>query len=627
MRRYLNAEERLSQAWLNHHILIMAILIVKIYLFSKSLTAALASNQKTANSLCEKLNNVLNHILFIPEQVATVSQMVIKSALNNTDELIKKFLQLCISIARALIGFTLEIYLGTIGCLCTSFVKGCLDVVTEALEAVTQVVQSAINATIEAFDTALSGLSTIINGILKVVNEVKSIFEGTNTSDVLGAVEKVNMTVASLKSISIPTAYIEELSNLTKKIPDFEDIISDLTSLITLPLSSISYDVGNSSMNLNFTAPDNQSTSYDLLQSTCTEIDNVFEVTIDSTLRLTNYIIFGLAGATAIVFVVIHWLEYRKWSRYQALLHEISIESRQIEIGNLLTDYDHRMFTKITQSASSSWRWFATYMATPTAGKCFLIGTAGIIGVLLQLSILLSMEKKMKSIAKISDSPSLTSFLAQNETTIFLQDAQNQINILQDEFNEEIFASIDSTTSAIYLEIVAASSTISDTIKSIFGSTPFALPLQTIFYCTIGRKLDEIEDGLQWILNNTSVAFPVIPESQLQSYSNQAMSNITIQASNITSEVHEGVHLLILKYKGVLKIELLTSCGFLGLWVVCAAIACIFLLIMPNEDINHPMITDPRPMSQTEKFEYAFPFTDPFSLPGVITGSSRYTDI
>lgn len=626
MRRYLNAEERFSQVWIHPQILVMATLIVKIYLFSKALMAALSANQKITNSLCTKLNTALNQALEVPEQVVTISKIVFESTLETYQEMIKKMLELCISIAKAMIKFALEIYLGTLGCLCTAFVKGCLDLITDALKAVTEVVQSAINAVIETFDSALSALSTVINGIIKVVDEVKSFFENTDTSGVLTAVDKVNMTVASLTSITIPTSYIEEISNLSEKVPDFEDVLSDLVLLVTAPLTNISYDVGNSSMVANLTL-DNVQTSYNMLNATCTEIDNSFEKVIRETSKLTNFILIGLTGGTVALIAAIVWLEYRKWKRFQVLLHQLSAELRCTTIGNMLQDYDNPWLAKITKNMDSSWKCFATYMTTPVLMNCLFIGMAGILAVGLQYFILLSVDNKMKDELAISSISANISSLAQNETAFFLSDSQDQLKALLEEFNEELFSSIDSATTELYLEVVAASSAINNTISSIFGSTPFELPLQTIIYCTIGRKLDDIEEGLQWILNNTNVTLPLLPDTQLQAYSDQAVNKVVSLSPNLSSEVYDGISVLVREYKKILETELIASCAFFGLWIVAVAIGGVLTLMTPSEEMmSRPVIANPRPMSETEKFHYAFPFTDPFALPGMITGSSRYSE-
>lgn len=627
MRRYLNAEERLSQVWLNHHILVMAILLVKVYLFSRTLTAALTALQKTTSSLCTKLNSVLNEVLNVPEQVASISRITIEYALGKYEEMIKRMFNLCISIAKAMVEFALEMYLGTLGCLCTAFVKGCLDLVTDVLETVTKVVQSAINAFLGAFESALSGLSTIINGILKVVDEVKSFFENTDTSDVLTAVDKVNMTITSLTSITIPTSYIQEVSNLTEKIPDFEDVLSDLTLLLTAPLTNISYDIGNTSMSTNLTLPQVQTTSYDMLKDTCSEIDSSFESAIRHTLELTNFILIGLGCGTFALIVLIIWLKYQKWRRYQSLLHQISAELLYIAIGNMLHDYDRRILTKITNKMDSSWRWLVAYIATPVLTNCLFVGFAGILAVGLQYFILLSMDKKIRKALAVSSTLTNVAILALNETALFLSSTQRQMMSILEEINNELLSSVESATAELYLGVVAASSAINTTINSIFGSSPFALPLQTIIYCTIGRKLADIEEGLEWVLNNTNIEFPLLPDDKLQAYSDQAVSKIVSLSPDISSEVYEGISLLVLKYKNVLEIELITSCAFFGLWLVAVAIGSIFMLMMPAEDtMEQPIIANPRPMSETEKFQYAFPFTDPFALPGMITGSSRYTD-
>ena len=623
MRRYLNAQERISLIWLHPHVLVMALLMVKIYLFTKTLTAALSAFKKVALSLCTQLDNALSQALAVPNHVSTISRLVLEAALASAENLTKHLFNLAIWAVKGLIGFAIDLYLGTVACLCTAFVRGTLEVLTEMLETVTKAVQTAVNATIRAFDSGLSGLSTLINGLVRSFDAVKTLFGGdSQASTILDGLSNLNMTVASLSQISIPTSYIDKIANLSNNVPDFENVLSNLTLLVTKPLDLMAYDVDNISFHIGWDQSGN-STKLETVQGSCHGLGRSFDVAISETWKLTHYILIAVGIACLLLLCVMAWVEYRKWNRHQLLLDELSVEHQQVRIGNMLNDYSHRLASRLVRKCHPKVRWWASYVATPALTKCLCLGIVGSAAVALQYCILMSIERKLKKVEVGNDNDNDISALARSRTLAFLNETQRLLNSLLQQANTFLFSSLTNTTATLYQQILESQAAVNNTIHAVFGSSPFAKPLQTIVYCTIGRKLEMVEEGLRWISNNVQIEFPLLPDTQIQQYSEETVRSLTNLSSDVSEEIHAALRSLISKYKEMLRIELITSCGFFALWILAVGVGFLLMLVKEEENPQSiAMITSPRPLSEIEREKYDLPFTDPFLL----TCSSRYSE-
>ncbi|KAM9886916.1 hypothetical protein OXX79_013935, partial [Metschnikowia pulcherrima] len=137
-----------------------------------------------------------------PEQMSRLTSSVVKTMAQNVHVLVAKSVYLAAAVAKSIVSLLLELYLGTLTCLITALVKGTLELVSDILEDITNAVQTAINAVLKDFNSALSGLSSVINTVTTAVNAVESLFTSSDKSSVSNNISKVNLTVASLTSIS-----------------------------------------------------------------------------------------------------------------------------------------------------------------------------------------------------------------------------------------------------------------------------------------------------------------------------------------------------------------------------------------------------------------------------------------
>lgn len=623
MRVYLSLYESLSQVWLSEPIVFMALLMVKVFLFTRGLLAALKTLKEVSNSVCLKMNDMLDNILNTLSQVNRATQEVIVAAMDSTVELVIKLSSLCISVAKALIGLMIELYLGTLACLLTALIKGTLNLVTEIISAITETVEDAINTATEGINTALSGLSSAINGFITGLSAVKSLFTLNNTSSLTLAVSSVTLSASALKNISIPNTFVEEISNLSNSIPDFEEVLSNLTSVVTKPLDMLDMKIKllESTKNLTFSTVEN--VSFNVLGDTCSSLEIIFDIAAAKAQSCSNIIFVVLAGSLFVVLCFSIWREKQVWERKIELFRQLALENLQVDVGNMIQRNENWLLRPFMSRWDSRFQWWISYMNTPILLRCAMIGICGLIGFGLQLLILQAISKAFEDLSSQTTNGTTTRSKVASIVGSFVNQTESYIESSQSLVDEQLLDPILELGTELYSTILKIELAVNITINSIFGDSFLADPLRTIVYCTIGRKLETIEDGLTWITKNTQLTLFNFSDSTYNATSEALVDDVLLSVSAFGANVDSATKHLIKQYRGILQIELLTSCAFLGVWLLVAIMGGVFLAIREFQNRLHgtQSIGMPIQLSEKQKQKLGYPIRDPFSL----TASSIYS--
>lgn len=625
MRFYLNFAEQVSQIWLDKYVIVLVLLIVKVILFKNALLTGLSACQAQAEQMCQSMDRLLKQADQVPEAITQLTNYVIEQFINNLLGQLRMLIHLALAILKGLIGFIIEVYLGTFTCLCTAFVKGALDIVTDATRTITEAVELVVNEFLKGFNSALDGLSTVVNGFVTTLKSIKSFFTDTDTSDISSAVDTVNLTASTIKNISIPTTFIDDLSALSNKIPDYEDVLSNLTSVVTKPLDVLKKEVdsmtsSNATLNLNEIKSYQKSAS----GNTCDSLDADFQKLEKSINATCSWILLALGMSILLLVMILAFFMYRSYRRRRSHIEELTLENSPERIGNVLEVQRNKLGLFIMNlNLNYRVKWLLNYISSSTATNCLLVGLAGLLVVGLQYWLLSITSNKLNHFFT-QDNAALQNSTAQRSFEGYISDTQFALDNLLESLNEALFGSIDSTSERLYENLLEAENSINDTINSVFGGTPFASPLQTIVYCTIGRKLEKIEDGLQWINENLKIEYPSLPEEDMLRLMTNTLHDTTDADGGIGSAIKSSSDKFIKSYKKSLFIELIVSCVFLGVWLLLFVVGLLILAIRELMDklVLPKVISMPQPLSSKSKSEYEYPVSDPF----VRAASSVYTE-
>lgn len=617
MRKFLSFWEIVSQVWLSEPMVIMALVILKVYLFTRVVIAALSSLGDVASKACLELNDLLDTVLNTLYYVSMATQDLIEYAMDLAVDLAKDLISLVITVAKSMIKLLIELYLGTLACLCTAFVKGCLDLVEDLISTITEYVQDALDAVISAINTITGKLTLLINGFLKGIAAIESLFLDDSDS-ISDTISNLNVTISSLSDITIPTTFADAISNLSDSIPDFEDVLLNLTDIVTAPLTVLDEQVLQIAVDETYDNPFTE-TNYDVLKDTCDKLEQVFDDSVTEAQKISNWILISLGIATFLLLIFLVWSARRKWKRKSAIIDTLTYEHLQIAIGNLIQQHSHPLLHLLVKNFDPRIQWLVYYTTTPTLARCAMIGIVGVCGWALQLMVLNCIEKELSGFSGSAANSKYAEFVSE-----FANDTSAYISSTQDGVNNELLQPVTDLATDLYDVILDAEKEINSTINSVFGDSVFAKPLQTIIYCTIGRKLETIEEGLEWVIKNAHLNLTSYTTLYVESASENSATSIDSVSSGISDFV-DSASSLVQDYRETLEIELIIALAFFGVWLLMFIVGCAILGYREytRPDIQQQMISVPAPLNEDEKKELGYPFRDPFA----ITASSKYTDL
>lgn len=582
---YLSTPEIMSQAWLHPVVLVSVLSVVKLWIFTRSINSTVNGLKIFANSACQNANTFWNDSVLLQAQMDSLVSALVAALMEYAIGLIKIFCSITITVAAALVSFSVEMYLGTITCLCVALVQGTIECVVDALRLITAALQSAVNAALKDFNNTLRGLSSVINTAILGIDALKSLFGQASlpASTLTDAAQKVNLTLSSLANVSIPTAYINKIEKFSNEIPSFENVLSNVTSLMTLPLHRLAVELqnvpGKSTESLNSSTINYDALPWDAYLPFCLTLGLAFDRALalaNSVLKMILITLSVVTGLLSVGFIVLAYIKNRKRSE---LLQKLAQESHPERVGNKLQQFDLGIWAWLQRPLRIDQQWYFSFCCTRNILNCFAIGAIGFLTVGLQYLILGAVKKELSQIQNGPESPDLVN-VQRHLSKALVNDLQNSVNALVAGINNILFSSVRTASSDLLKNMVMFQNQANTTISSVFDKTPFANPARTIVYCTIGRKIDDIEDGLKWIIVNLNIPTPNISMTLLNAtvaMNSSAYSTVLPEIPLVSQSIWESYQQAEEHFTRGLITELIICSVFSGIWVFYIVIGAIIV--------------------------------------------------
>lgn len=646
MRAYLNLCERLSQVYLNQLTLMLVLMTLKIFLFRNALSNSISKASDETALVCEYLESYSSMITLIPQKLVNMANQLLLEALEELNIGMVNVVKFMLTIVEYIIIFYVEVLFGTMTCLITAALTGTVDLALDSTELLISSVNLTIIGLADDVQLGLDGLSTILNEVISAYEKVESFFTGKKYNGT-EYVDLINLTVSALKNIKIPSSVTESIEAIKTNVPTFStnSTVEFIESGFDLIKTKVTVKLTQNLTIANFSSfPNLQEIQF---CSSTTEFDKDYEKIGNIINRTANWVITALIVACCASIILFAISEYFKWNRQNNLAEEISAtldqpeETRKSRLLGIISIYQCQpsyLFRKCFNVSLI----FIPYVFSPYANFILGLAMCSLITVGLQSLILrvLSSEfgKVNEYIVKSILSDFDSTFLAASknwtsETNLFLGDQETQLN-------EELFGWIQSATNTVNGSVNSLMLDLNQGL-SIFNGTVFYSPMRTIVYCVIGRKLEEIQEGLAWVHENAVLTIPQVSENLL---SNELSSIIGSDNSNSTTQSYEAklesaLDRLIDLYKNQLKTELLIAICLLSVWFLQVIFGTILVLVRKNSYLGQRMekllhnssaeaaenhekknylqpnvedISSPRQLTLDEKKLYGYPYVDPY---------------
>lgn len=610
---FLTLLERLSQIYLNSFTIVACLLLVKVYLLKTSINTSLSDLQD--NIHCDPSQKPLE-----------ISNLINGIILNNLSQVKYNYLvilKVLLSTIKSLILFYVEIFLGTFTCLLNATIHGTTKFAFDSTQKVIVTLNDTISDIADDIQDGLDGLSFVINKLISTFNSIKTFFTGSVPGSGLEYKDKIQISIKGLKNIAIPASVLTDIDNFKQKEVPFFDLQNSTQELISAPFEFFSRQLLASSLNStllrNKTLLSNESLpvlkSLDpFCENSVKYVAKYQNLTNDINLAAKFIIIFLICAATISLLPFI-WKEYTQWKREMLLSREILKAAKDdlTHFHNVLNRHNNSIvyfLYKSNLSKSSYILWLTTYITSSYALTVLFVGILGLLSSIL-LFIIVRLLSKLDIDTNI-DISSLKSF--QTASELYINQTNMYILSQQESLNTELFGHIRDVSHNLNSTIVNFMGHLNSSITSVFGNTPFDGPLNTVVYCTIGRKLEKIELALTWIHSRLKIEIPLMPQDILSEIVRLTNDN----SQKIHSVMANSFDKLVTIYTKALWIEFIVSICIVGAWFLQLIIGLLVIWariwVQKNENVtgDEPMdIGDPKPLTLEEKNSYGYPISTP----------------
>lgn len=151
------------------------------------------------------------------------------------------------------------------------------------------------------------------------------------------------------------------------------------------------------------------------------------------------------------------------------------------------------------------------------------------------------------------------------------------------DLNQKIFGWVNTSTTAVNNTLETFVEKTQNVLNETFGGTLLEEPVQELFECLIGLKIESVQKGLTWVHDNAHIDFPHLPNDTFSRGAQASISNDTspsdsflADAGDTTSnKITEVVQRVVDKMKDGLRTETLIATAILLLWVFIALVGIL----------------------------------------------------
>ncbi|KAJ1887241.1 plasma membrane fusion protein prm1, partial [Coemansia sp. IMI 209127] len=437
-------------------------------LLAATARSAAASAVATTNQGCSSIQKVVIAVDNAPRSAAIAAVTMVQNAAQSLIDKTGQILNQVIDMLETLIVMILKLYVGTYICFAELIIQTALSAITEASEELTKVLNVAINSVANSLENTAA---TVASSLQSAANSVTNFFTGKSGSNTVDFhIDDIKQTL----NVTIPTDWINSISDLQSEIPTEDQIFGNVTALLDIPFNFIRNALTGAFATIHVDFINEIDFGQAANETLC--VTDPLGGEIITALGEAAAFIMWVAGLAILGFALFTWigrvlLIIRSYGTFQRRLIDFRKElttytplrtkkevintpaSRQ-ELDYFvlpgrpwlqrLTNFINKRVGHPEKAAA--WRWFADYMMFAPALACLLAGVVGLVTILVQIKLIedLRTEYTPKIAYRLSDfeyrviDQTIINGV-RNDSIDLANSINSKINATQDALNKDLF--------------------------------------------------------------------------------------------------------------------------------------------------------------------------------------------
>ncbi|AOA60534.1 Membrane fusion during mating [Komagataella phaffii CBS 7435] len=503
---FINFKESCVQTVLiNKYNVLIVLFIIKIKLFQALFHSSIAVLRQSSLGLCLQIN-----------RFQTEYKSMVDESLDSLSLFIHEMTNKSIQVLGYIFNFIVDLFLGTYVCLLDLMITSTTRVSATVAEEIVDVVNNTITTTATELNKQLSTVASVIN-------RVGNFFSDDNF-------KAIDLTIDSLKNWQIPSSVDEKIRSLNNVDVNLDGLLDGVVSNVTdkiIKTRSLPEKRANESFTLN------EACSSDA-------VADFYDVLHTSSNRMFTLILILSVGSIVVVTLVQLWLQNRSFRH----IREIDEKRPNMEV---VSTFENRYIHKYCGSGYI--KWLMLYICSSPSINILVLFFFSLFSYIIQVAIV----NKIQNLSHdwLADGESYDNDNLNQYVQYQVKSYETYIN------NNMTLASIHNTFSSVNSTMNDFITDVNGGINSIFKDSIIGDMVNGVVYCVIGRKLEAVNKGFDWLTKSTELQIPT---------ENYVISNQ--DQDDLMSKMAEGISALCKYYKQNLTWELWQCLLFGLLWMV-----------------------------------------------------------
>lgn len=578
---YLGLRSRLSQVWINRWTILLLLILARVLIAVSGLESDMGSAKREALSACTSVESMGSSMASMPHYLSRGVNELTASSVEVAVHALKMTLMLMVTGVEEIVLFIINVMYQTYLCLITMAVRGTVGAGVSLIEDATDFLNSTVKGIGHDIHSAVDTFEDGLNKFLDTVNSVASAFGGD--------VPKLDISdsLDSLENVSLPSSIDDKLDSLNNSIPTFDEVNNFTQSVLRWPFEEVKKLMNESLGDYTFNRsvlpiPDKEQLKF------CDGNDGInsfFDGIGDLVTTARKVFIAVLIIVATLVCIPVAWSEIRRWRamKDRSQLVQKGAHDPMDVVYIVSRPYTAGAGIKAASNFSNSRRqilvrWVIAYATSPPALFVLCLGIAGLFSCLCQFILLRAVQKTVPELtSQVGDFAEKVVDTLQNTSAGWANDANKAIGQVNSDINDDVFGWVNTSTSAVNDTLNTFVDKTTGVLNDTFGGTLLQDPVNDLFECLIGLKVEGIQKGLTWVHDHAHIDFPTIPNDTFSSGAQESISSDSADSSFLTdagdetsNKITEVVVRVVKKIEEGIRTEAIISTVVVLIWVFVA---------------------------------------------------------
>ncbi|KAH8428214.1 pheromone-regulated protein PRM1 [Aspergillus melleus] len=516
MTPYLGLRARLSQVWMNRWTILLLLVLARVLIAAAGVRSDMDGAKREALSACTSVESMGSSMASMPHYLSRGVNEMTASSVEAAVSGLKTMLMLTFTGVEELVIFFINVMYQTYLCLFTMVVRGSAHVALSMVQDVTDFLNSTLTSIGDDIEKAGQKFQSAVDKFSEGVNSVTSALGGGN------AIPKIDFgdDIDKLSNLKLPGSINSTIDKINGSIPTFDEVSKFVEDMIRLPFEEVKHLINGSLSNYTFDrsalpVPAKEKMSF------CNDnngINSFFDNIANLVDTARKIFIAVLVLAATLVCLPVAWYEIRRWRSMKERSELVRKDAHDPMDVVYIVSSPHSSAAGIKAASRFSnsrrqtlVRWVVAYATSTPALFVLCLAIAGLFSCLCQFILLRAVQKTVPELTtEVGQFAEKVVTKLENTSATWAKDANGVIGDMNHDLNTNIFGWVNTSTTAVNDTLDAFVEKTMGVLNETFGDTILIGPLQDVFHCLIGLKVESVQKALTWVHDHAHLSFPLL---------------------------------------------------------------------------------------------------------------------